>query len=187
MKISNNKMVSLIYDLNVGSIEEDELELMESVPETEPLKFIYGTGMMLDEFEKNIFGLSEGDTFAFTLPPEKAYGDRDEQREVELPKKAFMIDGKIDPELLVIGNLLPMVDSNGNKMLGAVSEVKDDLVLMDFNHPLAGETLHFKGRVLDVHEPTVEEIAAISGGCNCEGDCDCDCGYDCGTGACCNN
>ena len=51
-----------------------------------------------------------------------------------------------------------MMDSNGNRMNGSVLEVKDDIVVMDFNHPLAGETLHFSGEVIDVHEPTAEEI-----------------------------
>ena len=63
-------------------------------------------------------------------------------------------------------------------MNGSVLEVKDDIVVMDFNHPLAGETLHFSGEVIDVHEPTAEEIAAFSapaGGCSCG--CD-DCGSD---------
>ena len=73
-----------------------------------------------------------------------------------------------------------MMDSNGNRLNGSVLEVKDDVVVMDFNHPLAGETLHFSGEVIDVHEPTAEEIAALSapaGGCGCG--CD-DCGSDCG-------
>ena len=58
------------------------------------------------------------------------------------------------------GNTVPMMDSNGNRMNGSVLEVKEDVVVMDFNHPLAGETLHFNGEVIDVHEPTAEEIAA---------------------------
>ena len=46
------------------------------------------------------------------------------------------------------GNTVPMMDSNGNRMNGSVLEVKDDIVVMDFNHPLAGETLHFSGEVI---------------------------------------
>ncbi|MTU74588.1 peptidylprolyl isomerase, partial [Parabacteroides merdae] len=78
------------------------------------------------------------------------------------------------------GNTVPMMDSNGNRMNGSVLEVKEDVVVMDFNHPLAGETLHFNGEVIDVHEPTAEEIAALTapaGGCGCG--CD-DCGSGCG-------
>ena len=64
-------------------------------------------------------------------------------------------------------------------MNGSVLEVKEGVVVMDFNHPLAGETLHFSGEVLDVHEPTHEEIEemnrAMTGGCCCN---ECDCGGD---------
>jgi FKBP-type peptidyl-prolyl cis-trans isomerase SlyD len=59
-------------------------------------------------------------------------------------------------------------------MNGSVLEIKDNVVVMDFNHPLAGETLHFNGVILDVHDPTKDEIEAInkamSGSCGCSCD-----------------
>jgi len=78
------------------------------------------------------------------------------------------------------------MDSDGNHMNGSVIEVKDDVVVMDFNHPLAGETLHFSGEVIDVHDPTDEELAQMTpapGGCDCgcegcDGGCDHE-GHDC--------
>ena len=99
---------------------------------------------------------------------------------MDLPKNIFEVDGKFDSEMIQEGNTVPMMDSNGNRMNGSVLEVRDDVVVMDFNHPLAGETLHFKGEVIDVHEPTAEEIAAMTapaGGCGCG--CD-SCGGGCG-------
>ena len=72
---------------------------------------------------------------------------------MDLPKNIFEVDGKFDAEMIKEGNTVPMMDSNGNRMNGSVLEVKDDIVVMDFNHPLAGETLHFSGEVIDVHEP----------------------------------
>ncbi|OAV74107.1 FKBP-type peptidyl-prolyl cis-trans isomerase slyD [Bacteroidales bacterium Barb7] len=81
-----------------------------------------------------------------------------------------------------------MTDSDGNRLNGIVDEVKESVVVMDFNHPLAGETLHFSGKVINVHEATAEEIAALTSpscGCDC-GDCASDCdskessGCDCG-------
>ena len=80
-------------------------------------------------------------------------------------------------ETAVVPSYVAMEDQSAKP---ATLEVKDDVVVMDFNHPLAGETLHFSGEVIDVHEPTAEEIAALSaptGGCGCG--CD-DCGSDCG-------
>ena len=80
------------------------------------------------------------------------------------------------------GNTIPMMDADGHRMNGSVLEVKKDVVVMDFNHPLAGETLHFKGEVVDVHEPTAEEIAAMTSS-SCGGGCE-GCGGGCGDHEC---
>ncbi|MGI6047361.1 MAG: FKBP-type peptidyl-prolyl cis-trans isomerase [Petrimonas sp.] len=177
MKISDNKYVILTYDLNVG--EGDERELMEQATPDKPLEFIFGTNQMLKAFEDNIYGLSEGDKFKFTLNPEEAYGDFDESRIIELPKNIFEIDGKIDTEMLFEGNTLPMMDSDGNRLMGSVVSITDNVVTMDFNHPLAGETMHFEGTVQGVRDASPEEIAALfsnSGRCS-SGDCGgCSCG-----------
>lgn len=178
MKITPNKYVAVTYDLNVG--EGEERELMERATAEVPLKFIFGTGMMLPAFEKALDGLEVGSTFNFTIAPADAYGEYQQDNVIELPKNIFEVDGKFDGEMIKEGNTVPMMDSNGNRLNGSVLEVKDDVVVMDFNHPLAGETLHFSGEVIDVHEPTAEEIAALTapaGGCSCG--CD-DCGSDCG-------
>ena len=187
MKITDEKMVSLTYDLHVG--EGDERELMEKATADCPLTFIFNMGMMLEAFEDNINGLQKGDKFSFSLAPEEAYGLFEESHIVKLPKQIFEIDGKFDNERIVVDATIPMMDSSGNRLHGTVAEIADDYVVMDFNHPLAGETLHFSGEVIDVHEPTAEEIAALTagggcgGGCSsCESDCesakDGDCGCD---------
>lgn len=180
MKISENKFVAVTYDLNVG--EGEERELMEKATPEVPLKFIHGIGMMIPAFEEALEGLEPGDSFDFSLTPEKAYGEYNENHVLELPKNIFEVDGKFDAEMIKEGNTVPMMDADGNRMNGSVLEVREDVVVMDFNHPLAGETLHFKGEVVDVHEPTAEEIAAMTstgcgGGC---GGCGGGCGSDCG-------
>lgn len=166
MKISTNKFVALSYDLNVG--EDGERELMERATEETPLEFIYGTNSMLEAFEKNIDGLLEGDSFDFILTPEQAYGEYDDEALVDLPRNIFEQDGVLNEEVIFEGNTVPMMDTNGNRLNGSVVEVKDDVIKMDFNHPLAGETLNFSGKVLTVRESTPEEIAALfapQGGC----------------------
>ena len=178
MKISANKFVAVTYDLYVG--EGEERELMEKATREVPLKFIYGTGSMIQAFEDALMGLESRAAFDFTIAPENAYGEYNEDYVLDLPKNIFEVDGKFDSEMIQEGNTVPMMDSNGNRMNGSVLEVRDDGVVMDFNHPLAGETLHFKGEVIDVHEPTAEEIAAMTapaGGCGCG--CD-SCGGGCG-------
>lgn len=178
MKISANKYVAVIYDLNVG--EGDERELMEKATREVPLKFIYGMGMMIPAFEEALMGLEAGEKFDFSITPENAYGEYNEEHVLDLPKSIFEVDGKFDAEMVQEGNTIPMMDTSGQRINGSVLEVKDDVVVMDFNHPLAGETLHFTGEVIDVHEPTAEEIAALTapaGGCGCG--CD-SCGSGCG-------
>jgi FKBP-type peptidyl-prolyl cis-trans isomerase SlyD len=174
MKITTNKFVSVIYDLNVG--EGDERELMEKATREEPMSFIYGIGMMLPAFEEELLGLGLGDKFAFTIPPAEAYGEYNEEHLMELPKSVFEVEGKFDSALVKEGNILPMMDSDGNRLNGSVMEVKDQVVLIDFNHPLAGETLHFSGEIIDVHNPTEEEVALLTAdNSDCGSDCDCDC------------
>ena len=180
MRISANKYVAVIYDLNVG--EGEERELMEKATREVPLKFIYGTGMMIPAFEDALAGLESGDQFDFSLTPENAYGEYNEDHVLELPKNIFEIDGKFDSEMVKEGNTIPMMDADGHRMNGSVLEVKKDVVVMDFNHPMAGETLHFKGEVVDVHEPTAEEIAAMTSS-SCGGGCE-GCGGGCGDHEC---
>ncbi|NDV79561.1 peptidylprolyl isomerase [Dysgonomonas sp. 511] len=192
MKISTNKFVALTYDLNVG--EGEERELMERATPEQPLEFIFGTNSMLEAFEKNLDGLAEGDSFDFTLSPTEAYGEYDDEALVDLPRNIFEEDGKLNEDVIFEGNIVPMMDSNGNRHNGSVVEVRDNVVKMDFNHPLAGETLNFSGNILTVRESTPEEIAALfapHGGCDCgcgghdDGD-SCNCGENesagCGSG-----
>jgi FKBP-type peptidyl-prolyl cis-trans isomerase SlyD len=174
MEISEEKLVSLTYDLTVDA--DGKRELMERATKENPLTFVFGFGMMLEAFEKNIEKLKVGDKFSFTLTPQEAYGEYFEENVVELPKNIFEVEGKFDAEKVSEGQTLPMMDSQGHRMMGSVLEVKSDVVVMDFNHPLAGEILNFDGEVIDVHDPTPQELAAMEHGdgcgCSCEGDCD---------------
>ena len=167
MKISQNKYVVLAYDLNVG--DDDEKELMEQATIEQPMEFIFGTNSMLDAFEKQLEGKEAGTEFNFHLTPDDAYGEYDDAQILELPKNIFEIEGKIDSNVLFEGNVVPMMDSSGSRLMGSVVSIGDDFVTMDFNHPLAGENMYFSGKVLDVRESTAEEIAALfsGGGCGC--------------------
>ena len=194
MKISANKFVSASYDLFVGGEDGTAPELMEKATIEKPLSFIFGTGMMLEAFEDKLVGLEVDSTFDFTLTAEDAYGEYDDEHVVEIPKSVFEIDGKIDETIIFENNTVPMMDQMGNRMNGSVVKVEAENVTMDFNHPLAGEDLHFIGKVLEVREPSEAEVKAFTGdgGCGC-GDGGCGCGDDddscgkeggCGSGSC---
>lgn len=173
--------VALTYDLYVG--EENEKELMEQATEEQPLTFYTGLGMMLDKFEAEIAPLKVGDSFDFVIPVNDAYGEYEDEKIIELPKNIFEVDGAIDEEMIAEGNMVPLVDSEGNRINASIVSVGEDIVTVDINHPLAGEDLHFIGKVIEMREATEEELKAVfSSGCGC-GSGGCDSG-DCGSGGC---
>lgn len=155
MKIGKNKFVSLIYELRCcnknGSI-------VEIVTAEEPLTFVYGRGELLDEFESNLKGLKKGDDFEFQIIADNAYGHFSEDAVVDLPKEIFEQAGVNLKEILFIGNEVPMKDKDGNEYTGIIVKLKKSSVVVDFNHPLAGEDLYFKGEVIEVRTPTAEEL-----------------------------
>ena len=160
MIVENNKVVSVNYHLTVKDEKNGGETLVEKTDTANPFVFLYGSGGLLEEFESNLKGKSVGDSFDFYITAEKGYGVRNEDHIVNIPVEAFKgEDGELDTEMIAVGNVLPMVDREGNRLQGTVHEVTDTYVRMDFNHPLAGQELHFKGEVLSVREATEEEMA----------------------------
>ena len=156
--ISDKKVVTIIYDLSVTD-ENQEKVLVESAEADSPMVFLFGHSGLPEEFEAQLDGKIAGDNFQFSLTPEQAYGEYDEQALVEIPKEVFLIDGKMDDDMLQPGNFLPMADNEGNHMQAKVISVDDKAVQMDFNHPLAGMVMHFTGKVQDVRDATTDELA----------------------------
>jgi len=158
MKVEKNNVVALIYNLSIPD-NEGEIEVVEVVTEEDPMYFIHGISGLPEGFETKIEGLSTGDTFDFTVAPEEGYGEFDPEAIVELPKAVFQMDDVDQDELLEIGNIVPMTNEDGERMHGQVVEVKDDVVVMNFNHPLAGKEMHFEGSILSIRPATDEEIS----------------------------
>ncbi len=152
MGISNEKVVSLVYQLKVDGKE------VETVKEDKPLVFLYGAGQMLPKFEEKLKGLEPGADFEFEIACDDAYGKATDDAILDLPKNIFEVEGKVEDGLLEVGNVIPMQNNEGQKFNGVVLEIKDDAVTMDFNHPLAGDDLNFTGKVIEVRDATKEEI-----------------------------
>lgn len=158
MKIEANKVVKVTYELYVGN--DDEREIVEIAGEDDPMVFIHGLSGLPEKFEENLLGLSANDTFDFSISPEDGYGEIDEEALVDFPMEHFKIeDGKVPEGMLEIGNLIPFSNEEGNRMTGRVAEIHDDYVMLDFNHPLAGQTMHFIGKVESIRNATPDEIA----------------------------
>lgn len=155
MKVGKEKVVSMVYDLRKENAHGESIQKVEK--ET-PFVCLFGVGGLLPKFEEALEGLGVGDTFSFSLIPEEAYGNPIEEAIIDLDKKIFEIDGKIDENMLQIGNVIPMMNQDGHPIQGCIVAIGDTTVKMDFNHPLAGMPLHFSGEILNVRDASKEEL-----------------------------
>jgi FKBP-type peptidyl-prolyl cis-trans isomerase SlyD len=170
MIAEKNNVVSIVYELRNGSKEG---EVVEALTPENPLTFLFGTGGLLPKFEEQLNGLTAGDNFEFLLHSEDAYGPVVENAIVHVPLSVFEVDGQIDENLIKTGTMVPMMDAEGRRLNGKVITVDGDAVKMDFNHPMAGNDLYFKGEITDVRSATDEELTHghvhASHGCGCGG------------------
>lgn len=157
MTITQNKVVAVNYHLS-AHVDGSSPELIEQTSKEHPFVFIFGSGQLLPDFEKNLVNKKVGDAFDFLVAPANGYGITDKEMIAKIPKEAFHVDGVFDSERVKEGEELAMNDEDGNQLMGYVEEIGDNYVIMDFNHPLADHTLHFVGEVLSIREATAEEL-----------------------------
>ncbi len=184
-KIQPGKYVELGYDLyEVTPAGEN---LVHQTDAQDPEKIIFGvTPGMIRPLEKAIEGLEAGGEFDVTVKAAEAFGSHDPDQVARLEKDVFAVDGKFDSEMVKKGAVLPMMTSDGYRINGLVVDVTDDEVEMDFNHPLAGKDVRFKGSIITVRDATPEELQPAHGcGCGCHhgGEDSCGCHGD-GTDSC---
>ncbi|HNO71759.1 MAG TPA: peptidylprolyl isomerase, partial [Bacteroidia bacterium] len=139
---------------------DGELVTADKSQPDSPLVYIQGLGMLLPEFESNMVGKTVGDSVSFKISPENGYGVRNEQEIVSIPIDSFKDnEGNVDTNSVRVGNILPMMDNQGNQFQGIVCEVTPEVVVMDFNHPMAGKELNFSVTVVEVRPATADELA----------------------------
>jgi FKBP-type peptidyl-prolyl cis-trans isomerase SlyD len=119
-----------------------------------PLRFVVGQGQLLPGLEDAMIGMVAGEQRQITLEPADAYGDWDEDalEEIAISELPDGVD-------LEEGMPLEVTDNEGETYEASVYEVKKDTVILDYNHPLAGETLQFDVKVIDIRPATPEELA----------------------------
>lgn len=154
MKIEKGVVVELEYQLYIDDLSG---ELIEETIQGEPFTFLFGFEEVLDKLQSALQGLNQGDAFSVSIPCDEAYGQPEESAIAELSKEIFQVKGRVDEDALAVGELVPMSDDQGNEIEGFVLENNANSVVLDFNHPLAGENLHFEGRVLNLREATDAE------------------------------
>jgi FKBP-type peptidyl-prolyl cis-trans isomerase SlyD len=137
--IGTGMTVSLEYTL-----KDDKGVQIETNRGSEPLVYTQGEHQIIPGLEKALDGLHTGQEKDVTVPPDQGYGKVDKEAFQEIPKD------KVPAEALKVGTILKAHAPDGRTMPVRVSEVKDQTVVIDFNHPMAGKTLVFHVKVLDV-------------------------------------
>lgn len=164
--IQFGKYVALAYEIFTTGKEGDFSVFKYS--ENHPDRFVFGMEPgMIEGFMKHLEGLHQGDTFDFTLTPAEAFGEINPDMIVELEKELFFIEGEFDKEHVRPGGLIRMQTADGHLMEGLVQAVTNDKVTIDFNHQLAGETVKYSGKVLEVRDATAEELNPKHHHCDC--------------------
>ncbi|HOY20605.1 MAG TPA: FKBP-type peptidyl-prolyl cis-trans isomerase [Haliscomenobacter sp.] len=156
MIVEEHNVVTLSYELRSGGPEGEIMEIMNV---HYPFKFFCGGEQLLPAFEEQLRGLGEGDSFEFVLPPNLAYGEVDPEQILEVPRALFAEGDEASLEnVLVEGNFIVLSDEEGEDFHGKIISWDEDQVKVDFNHAMAGKTLHFKGVVLNIRKATVDEL-----------------------------
>ncbi len=163
MRIAKHSFVAIEYRLT-----DEEGEELDSTGDDGPLTYVHGMQEIIPGLEQALEGRSAGDHFQVTVEPVDAYGERYEELCLELPREEFE-----NPEELELGMQFSMTDEDEEEMVVSVVDFDDDVVVIDGNHPLAGETLIFDVKVHDVRPATAEEIDesashACDTGCGCD-------------------
>ncbi len=147
MQVADDKVVYIQYTLR-----NKEGSVLDSSSQESPLAYLHGRGNIIPGLEKALSGKSEGERINISIEPEEAYGDRNETLIQTVARNAFQ-----GVEEIQEGMQFQAQTPTGPQLI-TVTEVKGEEVIIDANHPLAGETLDFDIEVVNVRDATKEEL-----------------------------
>lgn len=148
MQIDENKVVKIEY-----TVKTEEGVLVDTSEGNEPLAYLHGHKNIIPGLENALVGKAVDDELSVTVNPEEAYGERHEQLIKDVPMEAFQGVDKVEPGMQF------NAESPQGPQLITVTKVEGDTVTVDGNHPLAGVTLNFDVKVVEVREPSEEELS----------------------------
>jgi len=149
-RVAEGQVVSLDYVLRLS--DGQEIDRSES---GFPLQFVQGRGQIISGLESKLYGMAIGEQKQVSVAPSDGYGEFDPEDFTTVPRDAFPKDFDLEE-----GEDIQVQDpDSGQVKVAYVSEIRPDDVKLDFNHPLAGETLHFEVKVVALRMPTAEELA----------------------------
>lgn len=149
LAVKDGMVVSLDYTL-----QRDNGDMIDSSAGQEPLEYLQGAGQIIPGLEQALYGLSIGDERMVVVSPADGYGEIDPEAMQLVPLSAFPADMELAP-----GMLLQVRNQYGEVSQAWVASIESDAVVLDFNHPLAGETLRFQAKVVGLRDATAEELA----------------------------
>lgn len=164
MIVEKDRVVSIDY-----SLRDNNGNLIDSSEGSDPLEYLHGNGNIIPGLEKALAGKKAGDKLTCSIAAADAYGERDDSLIFKVNKSEF------EGADIEVGMQFEAHGEEGAQIVTVVG-IEGEEVTIDANHPLAGETLNFDVKVVDVREATSEELehGHVHGGCDCgcEGDCE---------------
>ena len=154
----SNHPLTVADDLVVGleyTLRLDDGEVIDASEDDGPLEYLHGHSNIIPGLEKALSGLKIGDARKISVDPADAYGEYDEEALELIPYDAFPEDLELEP-----GMDMQLRDAQTGQIVEAyVADLLDEGVLLDLNHPLAGEVLHFDVKVISLRTATADELA----------------------------
>lgn len=149
LTLQNDRVGAIAYKLVVdGQIEE-------VITPEEAIEYLHGAENIIPGLEEALEGKQAGDTFAVTIESNKGYGDYDAEDVDTVPLEEFALDTSD----LQVGEEIELWNEEDEDIFEAtITEITDAYIKLDFNHPLAGKTLHYEVEVVEVRHATEEEI-----------------------------
>jgi FKBP-type peptidyl-prolyl cis-trans isomerase SlyD len=127
--------------------------VIDTSQDQEPLEYLQGRGQIIPGLEQAVYGMAVGEEKDVVVAPADGYGEHDPDAYEMVDRDVFPADLNLEP-----GIGLRMRDDEGQALVAYVEEVRPDGVVLDFNHPLAGETLHFNVQIAGLRSATSEEL-----------------------------
>ena len=156
-KAETGQFVSVHYK---GTLQNGEV--FDTSEGRHPLEVQIGEGQIISGFEKALMGMSLNEKKVFTLEPEDAYGQKDESLTHSFPRAD--VPAEINPE---VGQTVALSAQDGRQVPALITEVDDEKVVVDLNHPLAGQTLTFDIEVVGISATATQDPAGCGSSCDC--------------------
>ena len=145
--VQKDVVVSMEYTLQVDGEEID------SSKGQDPLQFLAGHGNIISGLEREMIGMKVGESKDVVIQPADGYGEYDDEAYMDVPRTEFPQDMPVEE-----GLELSVRDDQGQSRYARIDGIEGDTVTLNFNHPLAGDELHFNVKIVELREPTSEEL-----------------------------